>query len=550
MNTEKLVKKVNKHDNDIVKVNEQLETKADKNDVVNKGQVDLDEMTPRTLEAIKGGEGTSFNLLNYPRNQSVNSSKLSLSLQDNFSANVNEVSLTFTSGGYYDYTNGVLMTPAETVYSYAPSLAVNVGEEYMITGASAWASNLYVITDKAGKVLEVFPKTNQTVTNYENIKISIPTDGTNLLINSYVTSPTKLYKIPSFNLNGEKIVNLKNKIVRINNLDNSLREIYKPIYSDMDIDFAQGGYYQYKSGILLESEDFQNAKIEVNEGEKYLISGATSWQANLCVIIDKNKNVLYTFPNTNEEGKTYYNAEITIPDNGKYMLLNQRGSVINTTVKNATSYTLNDNLNLNLKWVAFGDSLTDAGTLNGENNYTNFVSNALGLTLVNRGVGGTGYLKTSSAFWNRTNTIPADTDILTVFGSFNDLFVDNYEVGTINDTGTDTLYGAIKKFLNNCWDINPSMIIGIITPTPWSGKWRGDKTHSDKTIKYVETLIDVAKYYSLPCLNLFDNSNLRPWDSTFNSTYFLNADGTHPNSVAHKKYIAPKVENFIKSIAK
>lgn len=33
MNTEKLVKKVNKHDNDIIKVNEQLDKKASKDEV-------------------------------------------------------------------------------------------------------------------------------------------------------------------------------------------------------------------------------------------------------------------------------------------------------------------------------------------------------------------------------------------------------------------------------------------------------------------------------------------------------------------------------------
>ena len=47
--------------------------KADITEVVKKGQVDVDEMTERTLQAIQGGGGeTSFELLSIPRDNSVN----------------------------------------------------------------------------------------------------------------------------------------------------------------------------------------------------------------------------------------------------------------------------------------------------------------------------------------------------------------------------------------------------------------------------------------------------------------------------------------------
>lgn len=531
----------------------QLDTKANEIDVVKKGQVDLDYMTERTLQAIRGGEGTSFSLLSEPREQSVNSSKLSPALQNVFKANTSKVSLTLTSGGYYNYADGTVKNDESGDYSYVEAISVKVGEEYVISGRSVWASNIYIITDSSGKKLETFPNTFETGKNYDNVKISIPTGGTKLLINSCATYPTKLYKVSTFSIDTDKIDSLKNGIVNIDNLDDSIKGIYKGVFSNMDITFTPGGYYQYNTGALIPNEGFQNAKIEVNEGEKYKINGTTSWEANLYIIIDKNNSILKVFPNTNKAGTTYSDIHVTIPRGGKYMLINQRNSIMNTTVKSVSSYTIKNSLKL--KWVAFGDSLTDSATLGIDNyNYTNFVADALDLTLVNCGKGGTGYLndnnRASKPFWNRTDTIPSDVDILTVFGSFNDVFVRNYTIGTINDTGTNTLYGAIKKFLNNCWNRNPSMVIGIITPTPWSGRWRGHTSNSDIAIKYVETLIDVAKYYSLPCLNLFDESNLRPWDSWFNSTYFKDGDGTHPNTIAHEKYIAPKIENFIKSIAK
>ena len=64
------------------KISSQLDTKANEIDVVKKGQVDLDEMTERTLQAIHGGGGTSFELLSIPRDASVNVTKLATSIKD------------------------------------------------------------------------------------------------------------------------------------------------------------------------------------------------------------------------------------------------------------------------------------------------------------------------------------------------------------------------------------------------------------------------------------------------------------------------------------
>ena len=74
-----VIEKVNYFLENNVKIKDiksQLETKANLNEVVTKGNVDLNEMTERTLQAIQGGGGTSFELLSVPRDQSVNITKL------------------------------------------------------------------------------------------------------------------------------------------------------------------------------------------------------------------------------------------------------------------------------------------------------------------------------------------------------------------------------------------------------------------------------------------------------------------------------------------
>ena len=60
----------------------ELKKKANLNEVITKGNVDLNEMTERTLQAIQGGGGTSFELLSVPRNNSVNISKLDESIKN------------------------------------------------------------------------------------------------------------------------------------------------------------------------------------------------------------------------------------------------------------------------------------------------------------------------------------------------------------------------------------------------------------------------------------------------------------------------------------
>lgn len=514
--------------------------------------ISLNKCDSEMLGAIQNKEGeTNFNLLSIPRNNSVSLSKLDSSLQSLIGMSSINIELTVVPSYIWDLDkNGAWSSVNSSDYRGCEAIPVSEGEEYIITGRSVWSANLYMIKDANDNILETFPNVSATGKNYDNIKFIIPNKGTKLCINSYITYPTVLKKITGIEINYNKINSLKDDFVQYNNLDDKLKYIYKEQYKSVNLTFADGGYYQYNTGLIHEHTDFQNCKISVKANECYKISGATSYEANLYMITDSNDNIITAFPNTNEGGKTYENIEFSIPSNGKKLLINQRLSVSKTILQKKV-YNIKQPQN-GLKWCAFGDSLTDSATLGVANyNYTNFVSKNLGLTLTNCGKGGTGYLANNNnsglPFWQRVNTIPSDTDILTIFGSFNDMFMSNYNLGTINDTGTDTVYGAIKKMVTEAFKVNDKIRVALITPTPWSGRWRGNPTNGENVIKYVQAIIDVANYYSIPCLNLFDCSNLRPWDNAFNSKYYLNADGTHPNTEGHK-FIAPKIENFIKSI--
>ena len=206
-----------------------------------------------------------------------------------------------------------------------------------------------------------------------------------------------------------------------------------------------------------------------------------------------------------------------------------------------------------LNWIAIGDSLTDVQTLGaGVDNYVNLVAKTLGLNAINKGVSGTGYMKeqdVSQAFYQRIPNFTEDADIVTIFGSFNDLSAGT--LGTALDTDTTTVGGCMNETIDALTTKYPNALIGIIAPTPW---WESfDYTTYPQYRQYVELLKDVAKRYSIPFLNLFDGSNLRPWDDTFNYTYFKhtdlkpNGDGCHPNTAGHKRF-AELIAEFMKGV--
>ena len=543
---------------EVEKLSSQLDTKANDSEVRKTNvNITLNDCDSNLLGAINGS--ATFKLLSIPRDLSVSYQKLENGIQSILNVNYSPISLTWHSCSYYNYTDGVI-TVGDANYNYADVVNVTAGEKFMISGQSKWAANLYVITDNNGIVLDAFPNQNIKQT-YNDIIFEIPSNGAKLLVNKTDGIATSLYKLVSYKVKGDYISDdsiegksIKNNVINYEKLDNKIQNVFSETYETLTLTWHSGGYYDYRYGsIVADSDTTYNYAdvVNVTAGEKFMISGSSRWYAGLYTITDNSGNILETFPNAFETGTTYSDVEFIIPNNGTKLLINKTQGV-ETVLKKVDGYSLVAN-KINKKWVAFGDSLTDSYTLGNESNYTNFIADSLGLTLVNCGKGGTGYINNNGGtqqFYNRTSQIPNDTELLTVFGSFNDLYLDNIPIGSITDTEPTSLYGAINKFLSNCWNINPSMIIGIISPTPWHNWWRGhsDTSRANKCVEYVQVLKTVAEYYSLPFLDLFSCSNLRPWEQRIKDLYYLNADGVHPNSLGHEKYIVPKVESFIKSI--
>ena len=208
------------------------------------------------------------------------------------------------------------------------------------------------------------------------------------------------------------------------------------------------------------------------------------------------------------------------------------------------------------KWVVVGDSLTER---NGHSAkfYHDYVREDLGLTVVNMGVSGTGYKTrddvqsptTEGAFYQRVTLIPRDADVVTIFGSFNDM-TQNHTLGTASDTGTTTIGGCINAAIEAIYAINPAMKLGIIAPCPWK-----EMTPSNTdAAAYVTLLQEICAKNSIPFLDLFHNSGLRPWirdvrDELYDMDDQTGGDyhGTHPNSKGHE-LLASKIRVFLQTL--
>ena len=129
-----------------------------------------------------------------------------------------------------------------------------------------------------------------------------------------------------------------------------------------------------------------------------------------------------------------------------------------------------------LKWVAFGDSITDASLTQADRKYCDIIAEKTGITLVNFGKGGTGYKRREdegTCFYQRMANIPSDADIITILGSVNDwsLFnsnndsYDGFVQGSVTDTiENNSLCGYFNKCIDVAREVAPYAKIGIITP--------------------------------------------------------------------------------------
>ena len=211
-----------------------------------------------------------------------------------------------------------------------------------------------------------------------------------------------------------------------------------------------------------------------------------------------------------------------------------------------------------LVWACVGDSMTEANST-AKKHYFDYISEELGFVPVNYGVSGTGYAaekENNNAFYQRIPNITQPFDVLTIFGSVNDLSVigtgsGQMPLGSYNDTGTTTVAGCINAAIDAFYTLAPFKKIGIISQPPSVGSANNGNLLGTNAQNYNDMLEQICKNRGIPFLNMFNNSGLRPWDEDYREEYY-NEDGrqdtgVHPNSKGQKQ-LATKIREFIKTV--
>lgn len=231
-----------------------------------------------------------------------------------------------------------------------------------------------------------------------------------------------------------------------------------------------------------------------------------------------------------------------------------------TTIKKLN--TINSDANV----LYIGDSITE-NNYSCECNWSRITEAQLVLAkYTNVAMSGTGIIAGGANGWlNRLPNFPSEAfDLILIMGNMNDYsnnIFDDSNLGTFNDTGTTTEYGALKTFISQLTAKYPSSKIAWIVSTPRQ-YYKGDNDNPNPVTndgylygvnspfhKAAKAIEEVCANYSIPVLNLFDRSNFKCWDKSTKDQYFYN-DGNmvHPNFEGHllmSKAIVPFVESIL-----
>ena len=215
----------------------------------------------------------------------------------------------------------------------------------------------------------------------------------------------------------------------------------------------------------------------------------------------------------------------------------------------------------NKKIVFLGDSITQGvGVSTIENAYWNVVARRTGATCVGYGISGTRIARQRyprpdvpidfQHFATRVEQMDADADIVVVFGGTNDFGQGDAPFGTMNDREDDTFYGALHDLCQKLINRYPTAQLLFMTPLHRLSEdivgtnelgLRLEHTLSD----YTDAIIEVARFYSIPVLDLFRVSGIQPRVDVQRELFM--PDGVHPNDAGAAR-MAEKLIAFLHTL--
>lgn len=208
-------------------------------------------------------------------------------------------------------------------------------------------------------------------------------------------------------------------------------------------------------------------------------------------------------------------------------------------------------------WTVIGDSLSRAPSRTARH-YHEYIAERTGITVVNLAQSEGGYYAKPGdrTFRKQAELIPARSDVITVFGSGNDvqqIAAGTIPLGSAADTEPSTVCGCVNITIGNIFARSPLANLGMILPTPWyktdgNTDWTpGNPGNVMET--YCAALTEICRRRSVPFLDLYHGSGLRPADPAFRAAAYSRdgGGGIHPDERGHI-LIAAKIRAFLDSL--
>lgn len=414
--------------------------------------------------------------------------------------------------GYARYNNGVIMsdisdgTYMRTNYIEIPANCSEIITNFTIGGVTG---------------IVFYDDQKQYVIGYNDNSHPVPVTAKYFIITDYKASGIH---------NGIYIKFISASPIHDNLTENIISNIMKNtgnfIYTGFPLVL---GYARYNNGVIM---------ADVNDGTYMRTSYMTIPES--CNSITSNFNIAgvtgIVFYDANFQYLIGFQANTSIiPSNAKYFIITDYN--INATHDNLyiefnsnTAETVNSWMNKN--WVALGDSWTEGTNVPVNGRYTDLVSEYLGLTCLNLGDGGASIATFADSL---TSENAGNADLITIWGSINDMAINGVPCGDITDTPSNasdaSLMAKWKYTIEKTLAINPRAVIVIITcPVAFDANRTGYNPYNsngDTIASSTAKIKELARYYNLPCVDMYELSGFNGYN--FNNGYF-DYDKVHPNA--------------------
>lgn len=388
----------------------------------------------------------------------------------------------------------------------------------------------------------------------EDLSIAMLVEG-NTLPSNYISYYNYKIELEDNLINGVKKSILKNPIK--SNETNFIVADRKNLFDKNNVFY---GYVGEDGNIVYDLSVECSDYIEVKPNTKYSLTSNGNW---LCGYYDNNKAFISNFNSTNE-------IYITTPSNCKYIRYTTPTKDTAMIVEGEvlpTSYIHFDDCNVRLKskWnnknmAMFGDSIVwYDGQISGQGLVKGYLSNMSDLikfnSMLNYGHNGGCIAETLSDSFTDVVTVVTQTDfsnidLAIIEGGTNDFYnnIPLGDIGTVYDSNFDinTFYGAYRKIIEHILSSNPKTQIVLFTPLQRDCQEYNIETVNTaghKLIDYVNAIKKIGEMYSEP---IFDQYNISGVNIKTLNTYTM--DGLHLNNYGYECIVKNKLVPFLESI--